>query len=129
MDADSDREQIDLTDFVCRRCGECCRWEGDVRLLQEEIAVIAGFLGLSVDRFIDEYTRLAHDRKCLSLIESGQGYCIFLEEGIGCRINEVKPRQCRDFPFFWRCDGLYRRCAGMRTLCREVMLPGSESLP
>ena len=29
--------------YVCQRCTACCRWPGDVRVEEEEIARIAGF--------------------------------------------------------------------------------------
>lgn len=31
------------------------------------------------------------------------GHCIFFEKGKGCSVYEVRPSQCRDFPF-WKCN-------------------------
>lgn len=33
--------------YACQRCGNCCKWPGDVRIEDEEIPVIAAHLGLS----------------------------------------------------------------------------------
>lgn len=42
--------------------------------------------------------------------DAEDGACMMLAEG-GCRINPVKPRQCRDFPNKWNFPG-------WRDLCR-----------
>lgn len=100
--------------FRCRRCGNCCRWSGYVRLSETEIDVIAGFLGMSPGDFVERYTRLTADRSGLSLIEKADGACIFLTETRppACRIEAVKPRQCRDFPEKWNFPGWEKECAG-----------------
>ena len=88
--------------FVCQRCGACCRWPGFVRLDAAEVDAIAGFLGLPAPVFRERYTRLTADRRGLSLSEApGGSDCIFLEPDNRCRIQAVKPRQCRDFPQGW----------------------------
>jgi len=100
--------------FRCRRCGNCCRWSGYVRLTQAEIDAIAGFLKMTPELFAERYTRLTADRTGLSLIENVDGSCVFLEESRppACRIEAVKPRQCRDFPEKWNFPGWEKECAG-----------------
>ncbi len=102
--------------FVCRRCGNCCRWPGCVKLLPGETGKIAGFLGIPEELFIAEMTRISPDRQCLSLNEREDGSCIYFTSGgdgaAGCRIHPVKPRQCRDFPEHWNFPGWRRLCAG-----------------
>ena len=99
--------------FHCARCGSCCRWEGYVRLKEEQIARIAAILGMPVLEFTGQYCRLTADRGGLSLIERENGSCIFLEENpAGCRIEPVKPRQCREFPLRWNFPGWREVCAG-----------------
>lgn len=87
--------------FECRQCGACCRWPGHVHLAGDEVQAIAGFLGISVHAFTGRYTELAANRAGLSLVEAEDGACVFLE-GNSCRIQPVKPRQCRDFPSRWK---------------------------
>ena len=102
--------------FVCRRCGACCRWPGCVKLADGECGRIAGFLGIPECEFIDEWTRISPDRQCLSLTESPDGSCVFLdtdERGVArCRIEPVKPRQCRDFPEKWNFPDWHKVCPG-----------------
>ena len=103
-------------DFRCRRCGACCRWPGCVKLAPGEPERIADALGLAAEEFYEKFTRLAPDRSCLSLIEDRSGHCVFLgEDGDGlslCRIEAVKPRQCRDFPLRWNFPGWEKLCSG-----------------
>ena len=101
--------------FVCRRCGACCRWEGAVKVDADEVDAIAAFLGIPIDEFLEKHTRLTPDRKHLSLMEKSSGECEFLgyEEGLSlCLIDQVKPRQCRDFPARWNFPGWRTLCEG-----------------
>lgn len=95
--------------YVCQRCTACCKWPGDVRLEDDEIPRIAGFLGLSVDEFIARFTRLRSNRQGLSLIEKENHECIMLD-GISCRIHPVKPGQCSGFPNKWNFPGWRQVC-------------------
>ena len=104
--------------FQCPRCGNCCRWKGYVRISLEEIEVLAEFLGMETERFINEYTRLLPDRSGLSLLDKPTGECLYFDENKGCLIQEVKPKQCRDFPFSWQVPGWDRICEGGRALRR-----------
>lgn len=104
----------DNTYWKCQRCTACCRWPGDVKVSPSEIADIAAFLHLEVDDFINQYTRLRTDRAGLSLLEQADDSCIFLS-GNDCRINEVKPGQCRDFPNKWNFPGWRQVCHAVPT--------------
>lgn len=79
-------------------------------MTEKEVGEIAAFLNMSVDEFTKKYTHLTSDRRNLSLIENEQGHCIFLTEKNHCLINDVKPQQCRDFPFKWRFFGWRKQC-------------------
>ena len=81
-----------------------------------EIARLAAFKGLSEDEFIQQFTRLRHDRQGLSLQEQPDGACIFLE-GDNCAVQPVKPQQCREFPNLWNFPGFEKIC---RALPRDV---------
>lgn len=100
---------MDLSNFHCIGCHACCREPGYVRLKKDEPDAIASFLGLSVHDFIAQYTILTKDRTGLSLIEKEDGACIFLTDA-GCKINLVKPLQCRQFPKEWRFTGFETIC-------------------
>ena len=55
--------------FSCKRCGACCRWEGAVKVEEDEVDAIAAFLNMSVEEFLEHHTRLTPDRQHLSLLE------------------------------------------------------------
>lgn len=105
--------------YECQRCTACCRWPGEVTLEAGEVDRIALAIGLEVHEFIERHTRLRADRRGLSLVERGDGACVFLEGG-NCRIQEVKPRQCREFPNGWNFPGF-------EAICRAVATEMSES--
>ena len=69
---------------------------------------------MPVEEFLEEYTRLRPDRTGLSLTEAENGSCIFFEDGSAprCRINPVKPQQCRDFPLKWNFPNWQSECKG-----------------
>jgi uncharacterized protein len=96
--------------YHCQRCGNCCRWPGDVRVTDAEVEGIAEFLGLPLEQFITEFTHLNANRTGLSLIEAAGGACIFLEGQNHCRIQPVKPKQCAGFPNEWRFPGWRQVC-------------------
>jgi Fe-S-cluster containining protein len=95
--------------YECQRCGNCCRWPGDVVVDDAEIEAIAAHVGMNLDHFIQQHTRLRMNRTGLSLIEKSNGECDFLD-GIDCRINPVKPAQCRGFPNTWNFPGWRKVC-------------------
>lgn len=101
---------LDPTTFYqCDRCTACCRWPGDVKISEEETGRIAQFLEMDEQAFIDQYTRLRTNRQGLSIIERDDHSCIMLENG-GCRINDVKPEQCKGFPNTWNFPGWQKTC-------------------
>ncbi len=93
----------------CQRCTACCRWPGQVRLTDDEIARMAVHLGLSENEFIQRFTRIRADRRGLALHDKPNGECIFLEDE-ACAVQPVKPQQCRDFPNLWNFPGFEQVC-------------------
>lgn len=81
-----------------------------------EIARLAAHQKLSEFDFIQQFTRLRQDRRGLALKDQPDGACIFLENG-GCRVQAVKPRQCREFPNLWNFPDFEKIC---RAIPREV---------
>lgn len=93
----------------CQRCTACCRWPGQVRLTEVEITRLAEFKGLTELEFIQQFTRLTHDRRGLALNEKPDGACVFLDAE-SCAVQAVKPQQCRDFPNLWNFPGSEQSC-------------------
>ncbi len=84
--------------FSCTQCGQCCRWPGYVLLSDADISRMSRALDIEETAFIADYTRLASNRRELSLNDKEDGSCVFLD-GDRCRIYEDRPDQCRSFPF------------------------------
>lgn len=103
-------------EFECRRCNECCRRPGYVYLKEGEAERIASYLKMPLYDFTDEYCDVI-DRRRLVLKKLPNEVCIFLEAN-GCRIHDVKPEQCRDFPYRWHTPASWDYCAGLRGLSR-----------
>ena len=106
------------TYFQCQRCTACCRWPGDVHVTEEEVEAIAGHLGLEAGDFIQSHTRLNRQRTGLSLLEHANGTCVWLE-GIDCRLQAVKPAQCRGFPNTWNFPGWRQLCQAIEVRKEE----------
>lgn len=106
--------------YECDRCTACCRWPGQVKINDTEISRMAAHLGLSEHQFIQTFTRLNTDRSGLALQDKANGECIFLD-GNDCRVNPVKPQQCRDFPNLWNFPGFEQICHA-----RKVLLPPAQ---
>jgi Fe-S-cluster containining protein len=101
--------------YLCQRCGNCCRWPGDVRVTDDEVEKIAGFLGMETAAFIERHTRLNANRTGLSLLERPNGECGFLGGVNTCLIQPVKPAQCAGFPNAWNFPGWRNLCEAIDT--------------
>ncbi len=110
--------------YECQRCTACCRWPGLVHVTNAEIDRLAEFLGLPAVDFIQHHTRLATDRRGLSLCETATGACEFLD-GNDCRVQAVKPQQCRDFPNGWNFPGWQKECRAIP----RAELPSAVNFP
>jgi len=106
-------------EYVCQRCGNCCRWPGEVPVSDAEIARIAEFLGMDEEDFITRYTDVRLNRTGLTLISRPNHECIFLD-GIDCRINPVKPVQCAGFPNQWNFPGWRKSCEAIAVPRRGI---------
>jgi len=112
--------------FSCQRCGACCRVPGYVALAQGEVETLAAFLGLDVYAFTERYTTFTFNRKNLSLIEQEDGSCIFLQTDNTCRIQPVKPEQCKAFPLQWKSTQLRQTCPRLLEEGGEGEVVGSK---
>lgn len=84
--------------FSCTSCGECCRLPGGkVRISSEEIETISGYLSLDRQSFLRE--NALQDEQGWALEDEDHSACIFLQDDL-CSIYDVRPEQCRTFPFW-----------------------------
>ena len=116
--------------YQCQRCTACCRWPGQVRLTDAEVTRLAAWRAMSEFDFIQQFTRLTHDRRGLALVEKPGGDCIFLE-GRQCAVQPVKPDQCRDFPNRWNFPGFDQVCQALPspTEDNKLLRPGPRAVP
>jgi uncharacterized protein len=84
--------------FDCTRCGNCCRGPGYVWVDDEEIHALAQHFEMDDEPFTKVYTRKVGRSR--SLREQASDDCIFYEHSVGCLVYDVRPRQCRTWPFW-----------------------------
>ncbi len=107
---------------ACEKCGgKCCIGQsGAVWVSEEEISRISEFLGVTQEAFKSRHTRRLGAKT--SLVEypfEGGFACEFFERKTRrCGIYEVRPQQCRTFPF-WQAfredfSELLSECEGVK---------------
>jgi Fe-S-cluster containining protein len=110
--------------FECLQCGHCCAGPegGYIWVTRPEIRLIADFLKMPVKELKQKSMRRVGFR--LTIVEDPHTRdCVFLREtkqGRGCAIYEVRPAQCRNWPFWeWNLDSpdawnsTARKCPGI----------------
>lgn len=86
---------------------------------KSEIKTLAAALGLEVSEFEEAFVRPVGRRE--SLVELPNGDCVFYDNpSRRCRVYEVRPLQCRTWPF-WRSN--LRSAEAWERTCRAC--PGS----
>jgi hypothetical protein len=127
--------------FTCTCCGNCCTGgPGYVWISEDEICQLAAHLRLTPEETVEQYCRKINGKFSLKETRSVSGKydCVFLKEikpprssrkgdvivqaKRVCGIYEVRPLQCRTWPFWpenleskqaW--EGETRKCPGMNT--------------
>ncbi len=87
----------------CESCqARCCRGEsGYIWVKKEEMVTIADYLGVTFEHFALSYLKKVGYKYSLIEQRIGNEYaCIFLDESNRCKIYDVRPTQCRTFPFW-----------------------------
>ena len=100
-----------FTDYDCCKCGNCCR-KYRVILEPGEAERIAVYLAMPVEEFKGKYiiddTRTLDDASAMDDEYAGKDMfpapCPMLCEDGKCRIQEVKPEECKGFPYTDRPD-------------------------
>jgi hypothetical protein len=84
--------------FECQAgCTRCCDTKGWVYVTEGDLRAAAKYLGMTRKAFEEKYVyRTKHQ---IRLRKPPEKQCHFLEAG-GCSIHEVKPVQCRLYPFW-----------------------------
>jgi Fe-S-cluster containining protein len=113
---------------ACDRCCSGAKGPGYVWLNVDEMRAIAAHMGQPFELFTRHFVRQIDH--AYSLIEKRNHDCIFLEGG-ACSIYEVRPTQCRTYPFWpeplkspesWQAEA--RECPGIEDAAPVV--PGAD---
>lgn len=92
--------------FSCTQCGNCCSGPpGYVWFDGREAQAMADFLKLDVVTFLRRHAHTVNGKWTLNERTGPNGYdCVFLQRDPSgkamCSIYEVRPRQCRTWPFW-----------------------------
>jgi Fe-S-cluster containining protein len=117
--------------FSCQGCGNCCCGApGQVLVTIQEVKALAEELDVSIEQFRAMYTHPVGNR-WTSLKERRNHDCVFLDKHKRCRVYNLRPRQCRTWPFWKRnlsspenWEGEAENCPGMNRgkfyTCEEI---------
>ena len=90
----------DGLNFKCQGCGKCCHgFPGYVWLTSKDIKNIANHLKLPISSFLNQYARNVYGLYSLKELNAPSYECIFFDNK-KCKIYEVRPFQCRSYPFW-----------------------------
>jgi uncharacterized protein len=90
-------DQID-----CPECANCCR-VATAKVTERDAAKLAKFLGLKIEAFVEQYTRL-DDVDGRVLNHSPETGCVFLD-GNECTVYDARPNACELFPHTVKGEG------------------------
>ena len=87
----------DGINFECHECGHCCTFPGGaIYATEDEFQAISTHLNISLTDFYDQYAFPING--LISIMSTEKGPCVFYDKG--CTIYEVRPPQCRTYPFW-----------------------------
>ncbi len=87
----------------CTRCANCCRTLRPI-FTDEDIARIAGYLGMARDKFIAAYLERDEEQ---GRYRTKPTPCPFLAEDNRCTIYDMRPEKCQGYPFTDRPDFVF----------------------
>ncbi|MFZ2471634.1 MAG: YkgJ family cysteine cluster protein [Methanothrix sp.] len=86
-------------DFLCQRCGHCCRVADPIDIYPKDIRRLASFFNISKEEMIEEYT-IPHPSEPDLRAFKATAPCRFYDEAQkGCKIYPARPMVCRCSPF------------------------------
>lgn len=88
--------------FSCQSgCGKCCNQpNGIVYLSIADAERISQHSGLSVEDWLERDARKTYDGRFVLKSREEDGICIHLNENQQCSIYQVRPQQCKAFPWW-----------------------------
>jgi Fe-S-cluster containining protein len=108
--------------FSCQSgCGKCCDQPGGIVYLSTKDAErISNHSGLSVDDWLERDARKTYDGRFILKSREDDGICIHLNENQQCSIYEVRPQQCKAFPWWGENLASDRSWSQVKELCPGI---------
>ena len=95
-DIDSDfhgEHKAVFKELDCLECANCCKTTSPI-FLQEDIGRISSYLKIKVGHFILKYLEMDEDGDFVLQ----KAPCVFLAEDNKCKIYDVRPKACSEYP-------------------------------
>lgn len=108
--------------FSCQSgCGKCCDQPGGIVYLSiKDAERISNHSGLSVDDWLERDARKTYDGRFVLKSREDDGICIHLDENQQCSIYEVRPQQCKAFPWWGENLASDRSWSQVKELCPGI---------
>ena len=108
--------------FSCQSgCGKCCDQPGGIVYLSiKDAERISKHSGLSVDDWLERDARKTYDGRFVLKSREDDGICIHLDENQQCSIYEVRPQQCKAFPWWGENLASDRSWSQVKELCPGI---------
>ena len=85
--------------FECQpNCAKCCKISGRVEIADGDVVRMAEALNMSETEFRKRFVKVENGE--LLLEEKKGGPCVMLGENDQCMVYDVRPTQCRTYPFW-----------------------------
>lgn len=95
---------FDFDESACATCnGHCCTGEpGYIWVTPKEMMDMAEHLGMDVESFKARYLeKVGYKYSVKEIKVEASHHCVFFDTKIsGCSLYDVRPSQCRSFPFW-----------------------------
>ena len=108
--------------FSCQSgCGKCYDQPGGIVYLSiKDAERISKHSGLSVDDWLERDARKTYDGRFVLKSREEDGICIHLNENQQCSIYEVRPQQCKAFPWWGENLASDRSWSQVKELCPGI---------
>ena len=97
---------------ACQTCvGHCCRWGGYVWVEEADLIAMAELMNMKLDDFANDYIKAAYGRLSIQeRLRDGEYHCALFDPSTNhCLVYEVRPEQCRTFPYWEQYRSNYKK--------------------
>jgi hypothetical protein len=105
--------------FNCKKCGKCCTAKGFLYVNLNDVVNISEFLKIKKDDFINNYLHKDNDDKYY--LGGSDNSCHFFQKG--CTIYDVRPYQCRSYPFWYYIVRSKEEWNKESRFCKGIKIP------